>query len=244
LNSVSCHCAALTDGRRSGVPRRGNRGRGRGTPSGAGRTGDRRGRKLLSRIALLESNSARAASRRPRCLVHIAISRLRPQQRHTTGAGPGVEDRPCHQPGGPYTAATTARAPHEPQHVAHCALRAIEAHQFRHGEGSFGGTAGCALLPAFFVSAREFSPASNSAPGKRSGALFVAALRSGDGRRSQVEQGRGAAPIPFRLPSISCRPRRGAASTIRPGCLAALPPDGRSNRRRSASRREKSLRLW
>jgi hypothetical protein len=43
----------------------------------------------------------------------------------------------------PYTAAAAARTPHAPQNLAHSALRAIEACQFGHSKGSFGGTAGC-----------------------------------------------------------------------------------------------------
>jgi hypothetical protein len=143
VNSVSCHCAALTDGRRSGVPRRGNRG-----------GGEARLVELDERVIAEAGNwfrelhvskviRRRAASRRPRCLARIAISISVSRAPAAPHDGARIEDRPGDQPGGPYTAAAAAGAPHAPQHLAHRALRAIEARQFRHGEGSLGGTAGC-----------------------------------------------------------------------------------------------------
>jgi hypothetical protein len=88
----------------------------------------------------------RAASRRPRCLARIATSAPRAPAAPHDGGGPG--HRPGDQPGGSYTAAAAAGTSHAPQRLAHRALRAIETCQFRHGEGSFGGTAGCHAVDA------------------------------------------------------------------------------------------------
>jgi hypothetical protein len=103
-----------------------------------------------------------------------------------------------------------------------------------------GTTAGLFRFSAGVLSSLKLSPG----PFVRGSILWPRSNQATAERARSSRGGERAAPIPFRLPSISCRPRRGAASTIQPGCLAALQPDGHSNRRRSASRREKSLRLW
>ena len=71
-----------------------------------------------------------------------SLPRFWPQQRHASRPDPRVEDRPRHQPRGPWPPATAAGAPHPSQHITDRPAGAVEACQIRHREGPFATTAG------------------------------------------------------------------------------------------------------
>ena len=52
------------------------------------------------------------------------------------GVSACIEDRPGHQPGGPYAASTGAGASHLAQHLTHGAVPSVEGRKLGHGKGA------------------------------------------------------------------------------------------------------------
>ena len=76
------------------------------------------------------------------CRFLDSVPCLWPQQRHPPRPYPRIENRPRHQPCGPWPPATAARATHPSQHITDRRANAVEACQIRHREGPFATTAG------------------------------------------------------------------------------------------------------